>query len=254
MPFGSIFHMFQRVLLTGDTTHLCFKNSYLTSIGFRVLGIPHIGLRLRARKINKHIPLHVTRMLDAGFGTGVYSFTLANIVKKIDAVDINSEKVEFVRQVNPFDNLTFQSMDLTNLRYSDSSFDLIICSDVLECIKNDEAAFSEIARVLSSSGTLLLTVPYDSDRNRRWYKEYGHVRPGYTKRDIEHLCIKNNLMMANSEGYFYDVAETLFKKNFKINNKVLLCLSFYPLYFAALISEYLASGNSNGIFFKIIKK
>jgi predicted TPR repeat methyltransferase len=254
MPFGSIFHTFDRVLLTGDITHLSFKNNYLTRLGFKFLGIPHIGLRLRARKINKHIPLRVTRMLDAGFGTGVYSFTLANKVKNIKAVDINTEKVEYVKQVNPFDNLTFQIMDLTNLTYADSRFDLIICSDVLEFIKNDEAAFSELARVLNSSGTLLMTVPYDSDKNRKWYKDSGHERPGYTKRDIEDLCIKNNLRIVNSEGYLYDVAEKLFETNFNINNKVLLCLSFYPLYFVALISEYLASGSSNGIFFKIIKK
>ncbi len=254
MPFGSIFHKFDCILLTGDITHRSFKNSYLTRFGFEVLGIPHIGLRLRARKIKKNIPLQVTRMLDAGFGTGVYSFTLANTVKSIDAIDIDKEKVDYVKQVNPFDNITFQIMDLANLTFADSRFDLIICSDVLERIKNDEAAFSELARVLNSSGTLLMTVPYDSDKNRACYKDYGHERPGYTKGDIQDLCIKNNLIMVNSEGYCYNVAEKLFKINFNINNKILLGLSFYPLYFAALISEFLASGTSNGIFFKIIKK
>lgn len=254
MPFGSIFHTFDCILLTGDITHLSFKNNYLTKFGFKVLGIPHIGLRLRARKINKNIPLQVSRMLDAGFGTGVYSFTLANAVKNIDAIDIDKEKIEYAKQVNPFDNLTFRIMDLTHLTYADSRFDLIICSDVLERIKNDEAAFSELARVLNRSGTLLMTVPYDSDRNRACYKDYGHERPGYTKRDIQDLCVKNNLMMVNSEGYLYNVAEKLFQINFKINNKILLGLSFYPLYFAALISEFLASGSANGIFFKITKR
>ena len=55
MPFGSIFHTFDQVLITGDVIHLTFKNNSLTRLGFKVLGIPHIGLRLRAKKIKKNL-------------------------------------------------------------------------------------------------------------------------------------------------------------------------------------------------------
>ena len=195
------------------------------------------------------------RMLDAGFGTGVYSFVLANIVKKIEAIDIDKEKVDYVKKVSPFNNINFQRMDLTKLTFEDSCFDLIICSDVLELIKNDDVAFNELARVLSRGGTLIITVPYGSDRNKRYYKEYGHVRPGYTKRDIQDLCIENNLTIVKSEVYSYDTAEKTLAINYKyVNNKVLLGLLFYPLYITAIISELLHLGNPNGIFFKILKE
>jgi SAM-dependent methyltransferase len=255
MPFGSIFRTFQYILLTGDTIHLSFKNKFLTRLGFKVLGIPHIGLRLRARKIKKNLPLHATHMLDAGFGTGVYSFVLANTVKKIDAIDIDMEKIDYVKQVNPFNNISFQIMDLTNLTFDDSYFDLIICSDVLEIIKKDEVAFAELARVLNRGGTLLMTVPYDSSKNKACYKEYGHVRPGYTKRDVQDLCIKNNLTIVKSEVYSYNVAEKALAINYIfINEKILFGLLFYPLYITALIGEFLHLGSPNGIFFKIMKK
>jgi len=254
MPFGSTFHAFDHVLLTGDTTHLTFKNNFLSRFGFRVLGMPHIGLRLRARRIKNSLPLHPTRMLDAGFGTGIYSFAFANIVKKIDAIDVDKEKLDFVNQVNPFANITFQRMDLTELAFEDSCFDLIVCSDVLELINDDEAAFSELARVLCKGGTLLLTVPINSDKNRDRYEHSGHKRPGYTKKEIKDLCVKYNLTLTKTEVYSYDVAEKAFSINYKnIHNKLALVASFYPLYMAALIGEFLQLGSPNGIYFKIKK-
>jgi len=254
MAFGSIFHIFDQILLTGDIIHLSFKNTFLTRLGFKILGIPHIGLRLRARKIKKNLPLQSMRMLDAGFGTGVYSFTFANIVKKIDAIEIDEEKINYVKQVNMFTNIDFQRMDLTDLTFEGSCFDLIICSDVLELIKNDREAFSELARVLDSGGTLLMTVPYDSDKNNDRYKECGHERPGYAKKDVQDLCVKNNLTIVKSEVYSYNTAEKALTLNYKyMNNKILLGLLFYPLYITTLISEFLHSGSPNGIFFKIMK-
>jgi ubiquinone/menaquinone biosynthesis C-methylase UbiE len=101
----------------------------------------------------KNIPANVTRMLDAGFGTGVYSFTLSSMIKSIDAIDIDAQKVDCVKEINPFKNISFQRMDLTNLTFEDSCFDLIICSTVLKYIEKDGAAFSELARVLKRGGT-----------------------------------------------------------------------------------------------------
>lgn len=80
--------------------------------------------------------------------------------------------------------------DLTNLRFADRSFDLVLCSHVLEHIPDDAAAMSEIARVLSLRGRAILQVPFamklertiedpsltDERERERRYGRPGHVR------------------------------------------------------------------------------
>lgn len=268
MAFGSVFQIFKYISLTSverqsyipsfaHTTDMQtgFENNFLSKLGFKFLGIPHIGLRLRARRIMKNIPANVTRMLDAGFGTGVYSFTLSSMIKNIDAIDIDTQKVDYVKEINPFKNISFQRMDLTNLTFDDSCFDLIICSDVLEYIEKDGAAFSELARVLRRGGTLLMTIPHDLGNNKTNYKDYGHSRPGYTEKDVNALCVKNGLTILKSEGYSYYLAEKASRINYRIvNKKILLALFFYLIYAVALINELFPTGSTpHGIFFKIAK-
>lgn len=67
-------------------------------------------------------------------------------------------------------------LDLTHLGLRSGSFDTVVCSEVIEHIKSDEAAIREIARVLRPGGTLLLSVPL-----HRYYwavddDEVGHQR------------------------------------------------------------------------------
>jgi SAM-dependent methyltransferase len=53
--------------------------------------------------------------------------------------------------------------DLTQMSFPDGSFDLVYCSHVLEHIKNDLAAISEVRRVLTTKGIAILPVPIVSD-------------------------------------------------------------------------------------------
>jgi 2-polyprenyl-3-methyl-5-hydroxy-6-metoxy-1,4-benzoquinol methylase len=113
---------------------------------------------IKSNKIIRNIPGHVTSILDAGFGAGVYSFTLAGRVGNIDAIDVDGKKADYAKKMksNLFRNIRFQIMDLTDLTFSDCSFDVIICSDVLEHIKEDERAIYHLARVLKKVEPYLL--------------------------------------------------------------------------------------------------
>lgn len=56
-----------------------------------------------------------------------------------------------------------QIADLTKLHFGSDSFDLVICSHVLEHVPDDAAAFSEIRRVLKPGGKALLLTPFATD-------------------------------------------------------------------------------------------
>ena len=53
--------------------------------------------------------------------------------------------------------------DLTRMSFPSASFDLVYCSHVLEHIKDDLAAISEVRRVLAPGGIAILPVPIVSD-------------------------------------------------------------------------------------------
>lgn len=83
-----------------------------------------------------------------------------------------------------------KSVDITNIPFEDSYFDLIMCTHVLEHIPDDKKAMSELYRVLKpNDGVALLTVPifdrpktlenpeYNTPELRtKYYGQHDHVR------------------------------------------------------------------------------
>ncbi|MEI2817957.1 MAG: methyltransferase domain-containing protein [Microthrixaceae bacterium] len=55
-------------------------------------------------------------------------------------------------------------VDLLALPFSDDSFDVVVCSHVLEHVPDDRAAMRELARVTRPKGRLLVMVPVDFER------------------------------------------------------------------------------------------
>lgn len=55
-------------------------------------------------------------------------------------------------------------LDITALPFGDDSFDLILCSHVLEHVPDDRTAMRELFRVLAPGGMAIVMVPIDLDR------------------------------------------------------------------------------------------
>lgn len=64
----------------------------------------------------------------------------------------------------------------TALPFPVAAFDLVGAFDVVEHVADDEAVFSEIARVLKPGGALLLSVPLHADRWTEFDAAVGHHR------------------------------------------------------------------------------
>jgi ubiquinone/menaquinone biosynthesis C-methylase UbiE len=254
MPFGSIFGKFREFnATTADEKIINIKNNFFTRLGFRFLGVPHLGIRLRARKIIKNSPKKIINMLDAGCGTGVYSFYFSKFADKIESIDISEEKIEYLSKENIFKNINFSKGDICKLPFGEGVFDFIVCSDVLEHVKNDKKAFKELSRIIRKNGTLLITVPYDSKSNRSSYKRYNHERAGYLKGDILKL-IKNKFKIEKASGYSYPAADCISNFSYRFTkNMILLGVLFYPLYFLSIFFDSLKIGEPNGLFIKLKK-
>lgn len=98
------------------------------------------------------------KFLDAGCGDGINLSFIANMPDvSLFACDYNPLRVERARKQFPQINITWQ--DLTNIQWDERDFDIILCSQVLEHIPNDEAALKQLRRILAPEGVLILGVP-----------------------------------------------------------------------------------------------
>jgi ubiquinone biosynthesis O-methyltransferase len=110
------------------------------------------------------------RVLDVGCGTGVF---LARIAQTwgIDAVgvDISKNSIALAKSLKLNSGMTsrlrFQTAEATKLPFKDKSFDHVLSFDVLEHVRDQKEALSEMVRVLKPSGSLLI---YTINKHQRY--------------------------------------------------------------------------------------
>lgn len=251
MAFGDCLSKFDEVELEdaeGNTFKI--KNNFISRLGFRIFGIPHIGLRFRANLILKEIKNPPLKVLDAGCGYGLLSFTLAKKGHDVYSIDNSEKRINFLIK-NGLKNAKI--MDVRNLEFLDEFFDIIIMSEVLEHIEDGDKALSELTRVLKKDGIFLLTAPYLSTYNLLHYNKYNHLTPGYRAEEIASIT---GLQLEKKILYASPILEFAFKLNKKFyKNKILLSLFFYPLYLIALLEKIVKFKDDkyNGLF-AVMKK
>ncbi len=124
-------------------------------------------------------PLNPLRILDAGCGEG---FTLAKLYelkigKELAGIDYSKIAIDTAKKLFPY--LNVKTGDIYKLPYKDNSFDLVICTEVLEHLEKPVEAISELKRV--SSKYILFTVP-----NEPWWMLFNFTKWGRQK-EIGHI-------------------------------------------------------------------
>lgn len=133
-------------------------------------------------------------ILDIGCGWGDVSRFLSRFGKKAVAVDIIKEKIK------TGDNFFHVLASAEQLPFKDGSFDQILCMDVIEHLKNDSIAASEMARVLIKNGEAIITTPsnfwkypywgfmrYFTTDEKTFIKQAAHVKKGYSLEELKSL-------------------------------------------------------------------
>jgi len=120
------------------------------------------AFRERARFIFEWIerkkPAYV---LDAGCGRGFYVQALTSFpfIKTIDGFDLNETYLAQAKKRSKDTRVELRVGNIYKLPYKKNSFDLIICSEVLEHLPNDAKALLALKSLLKPDGILLITVP-----------------------------------------------------------------------------------------------
>jgi len=177
----------------------------------QVFGWPFISTRVRANRILSLLDAKKDeKILDAGCGFGLYSLALANNGVNVVGVDIDEKQLSTAKEWAgklSLPNAQFEAVNICKLPYKDESFDKVLCVDVIEHILDDNLAISQLARVLKVNGTLALTTPTPTMSQTHFFhrdtpEADGHVREGYTYKDISGVLGNNGLSI--TEHHYYN--------------------------------------------------
>ena len=142
----------------------------------------------------KRLPIHAGAcILDIGCGSGRHTAAAYRIEDaKVTGADLNFNDLQEARQRLCFHdqlgangggvwNLT--AADVTRLPFADACFDLVICSEVLEHIPDDQKAAHEVVRVLKPGKPLVVSVPRFLPERICWAlaADYSHANQGHVR-------------------------------------------------------------------------
>jgi len=97
-------------------------------------------------------------ILDAGCGEGYLSRILAKKGANATGIDSSTKLIEAARSQNLADvlSVSFDIGSVDDLPYPDSAFDLVVCNHLVNDLSDPSKPISEFARVLRSSGRLII--------------------------------------------------------------------------------------------------
>ena len=146
-------------------------------------------------------------MLDLGCGEGRHIFGLMEkfpdlkcigLDPHIESLDKALEGLKFLESISNT-KTNFLSGSAYSLPFSDDSFDLVVCSEVLEHLHDYKDAIKEINRVLKPGGQFLASVPAEFPEKICWL-----LSEAYQNQPGGHLRIfkKNELIKEVAEHNF----------------------------------------------------
>ncbi len=95
--------------------------------------------------------------LDLGCGDGRLTRELR--AERLTAADVSGVALERARNTVPAARLVHLDPPDSPLPFADTSFDLVLCAETLEHVRDVQGLLSEARRVLRPGGTLALTTP-----------------------------------------------------------------------------------------------
>ncbi len=163
--------------------------------GRRIVQGPHLRALLQSATQKS---LAFPRVFNAGAGEGGYTRFLLGLPRVHSLVEADyGWRSQKPPQVDP--RQTFFCASLVSIPVSDQSFDLILCTEVLEHIQEHELALDELARVAAPGGWLLITVPTPPAVG-----DPAHVREGYRAAELGALLTERG----------YEIVETRYCMHF----------------------------------------
>ncbi len=151
------------------------------------------------------------RILDIGCGVGTVDFYLVSKGCVVVGIDISRNAVQTAQKnanlLKLGNKVNFEQMAFP-AKIPNGQFDIIVCSEILEHIKQDKEAVGKFRNILNKNGLVIASSPtenaplYKLGLLKEFDKKVGHLRR-YTESEFKKLFINSGfriLEIKNTEG------------------------------------------------------
>jgi SAM-dependent methyltransferase len=141
------------------------------------------------KDLKKRLPLITGKVLDVGCGQSPYKFLLNKNKTRYFGIDVvESDKFGYHNpDVIPFDG--------KNIPFGNDEFDAVICTEVLEHVKDYQYLIDEIYRTTKANGVVIVTIPWSA---RYHYIPHDYFR--YTPNSLELMFSKFSNVFIKPRG------------------------------------------------------
>ena len=98
-------------------------------------------------------------VLDIACGEGYGTALIAEVARRAVGVDRSAEAVKHARNAYNKANLEFKIGNCIEIPYPDHSFDLIVCFETIEHLRQHEDLMAEFKRVLAAGRVAIISSP-----------------------------------------------------------------------------------------------
>ena len=118
------------------------------------------------------------KVLDLASGEGYGTYILSEKAAYVVGVDIDVNTIEHAKKTYKKENIEFKAGSILDIPISgEKLFDVIICFEAMEHVKEHDTLFSEIKRLLKDDGFLIVSTP-----NKQIYTDdSGYCNPFHQK-------------------------------------------------------------------------
>lgn len=155
------------------------------------------------------------KILDVGCASGWFLNEMSKKFPKANCVGIDPYKEAILHGKKKYKNLKLVNADGHKIPFSDESFDLVICTEVLEHVVNPRIVIQEIKRVLKPNGTAIIEMDsgnllfrfiwfwWTNIRNGVW--KDAHLHP-FTAKKLESIIKKGGLKINKKKKFNFTMA------------------------------------------------
>lgn len=132
--------------------------------------------------INQIIQLKTTNILEVGCGEGGNLFPFAKIGCKVCGIDISENRIRQAKSIYRQNNVSaeFICSDIFKYDFHNRKFNLIICHDVIEHIRNKYELITLLHHLLTTNGIIFCAFPL-------WQMPFGGHQQICRSRILSHL-------------------------------------------------------------------
>ncbi len=122
---------------------------------------------VRYRFLQKEVENFPGKLIVIGCGSKREMTLASSIHSEVWGIDISELAIEKTRK--NFPGYNYKVMDASNMTFEENTFDVVVCSEVIEHLPDQNGFLASVAKIVKPGGTFILTTP-------NWWSFYGLAR------------------------------------------------------------------------------